>query len=93
MVPQPRVGSARILRLVSDPLDRVYGVVVRRRETVLRRKAVVDGDDDGWKTRGQGNAGVVEDGGGRVVEDESAAVEVDDNGEFGRRGRGRVREE
>ena len=60
---------------------------------MLRREAVVDGDDGGGEIAGESPAEVVEGLGIGGEEDEPAAVEVDDNGKILARGGGFRREE
>ncbi|KAK8459925.1 hypothetical protein SEVIR_2G239350v4 [Setaria viridis] len=87
VVRQPRVGAGR------HPAERGPGVVVGRREPVLRREAVADGDGDDAGGGGERIDVAVEQ---RVVgraDDKVAAVEEDEDRELRRRrrrGRGRL---
>ena len=55
-------------------MQRLHGVLVRRRQAVLRCEAVIDRNDDGLGGVGKCDAEVVEVSGGGAVEDETAAV-------------------
>ncbi|KAK3130268.1 hypothetical protein QOZ80_6BG0491140 [Eleusine coracana subsp. coracana] len=67
-------GSGR--RVGGDPDERLPGVLVRGGDRVLRREAVVDGDDDCAGARGEGGEVPVEDEVEGGVQAEAAAVEV-----------------
>lgn len=74
-----------IRRLVAEPEEGVEGIVVGGREAVLGGQAVVDGKYNGREGGSQASAGSVDGSGGGTEEDESAAVEVKDEGELGSR--------
>ena len=77
---EPQVGGRR--GLGAQPGEEGIGVVMRRGEAVLRGEAVVDGEHDSGQLAGETEAGGVELGRGEAVDDEAAAVEVDDHGEL-----------
>lgn len=66
-----------------EPVEDVDAVIVRGRESVLGGEAVVDGDDVGRDPAGDPAAEGVKGAGEGGVHDESAAVEVDYDGEGG----------
>jgi len=63
-----------IIFTLSDPPQRFHAVVVGRRKPVLRREAVVDGGDDGLSGIGHLDAEIMEHGGSRTEQHESASV-------------------
>ena len=75
-----------------EEFDGGESVVVLGRVPVLRREAVVDGDDDGVESPAESPADSVVAEGGRGEERESAAVEEDNDGKGGA-GTARGREE
>jgi hypothetical protein len=89
VVDEPRLVA--IPRGVSgDPRERLPRVRVGRRDGVLRREAVLDGDDEGVGERGEGVEVGVERGVEGRAEAEPAAVVVDEHGELGLGGGGVV---
>lgn len=90
--------AARKIGITRDPIvggglgpqKRFHAVVVGGRETVLRREAVLYGDDEGWGGEGKGRTEVMEHGGGDTEEDETAAVRIDYERQLGGPGGGRV---
>ena len=59
-----------------------HGILVCRREPVLRREAVLDRDDDRLCVGGKPRAEVVGEAGIGVEENEAPAVVIYDNGEL-----------
>lgn len=93
VVSQPGLGIIAavgpIEGVIAGPQDGVDGIVVGGREAVLGGEAVVDGDDQGREEGGHAEARFVERPRGCAEEDESTAVEVDDERELGGGGGGR----
>ncbi|XBI53252.1 hypothetical protein VPH35_035498 [Triticum aestivum] len=68
----------------AEVAEHVHAVVVGGRVAVLGREAVVDGDDHGAQLAAEAAAHAVDGRGGRGEQREAAAVEVDEDGEWGR---------
>lgn len=63
-------------------MQRIHGVLVRRRQPVFWREPVFHGDDDRRRVSRKRRAEHVEKGGIGVEDYEAATVEVDDDGEL-----------
>ena len=77
----------------SHPLNSVPRVVVGNRDTVLQAPPIVDRDDDGVGRRGERIGLRVVDLGVGGLDDETAAVDVDEEQELPTEGGGRREEE
>lgn len=79
---KPRLGAAASGGMGGDPLGGGPGVIIRGGERVLRGSAVLDGDGEDLGLGDEGVEVVVVGWGKGRLNDEAAAMEVDEDGEL-----------